>query len=72
LHNFSAIAGANYPISATCEYKEDGMHYLAVLNGVVNVVEKPLLGKLGEPIVFALVVIIILVFVLFQLKRLLR
>lgn len=72
MDNFAALPGSRSPVFAACEYEEEGRHYLVILNGMIDVVAEPVLGKFGEPPLFVLLIVTIGAVIVLQFRRLLR
>lgn len=68
MEKFSALLGSSYAVFTVIEYDEDGMHYTAVSNGVVNVVEKKNVFD-NQSLLIGLLVVLVVIFVYFQFKK---
>lgn len=68
IKKFSALAGSSYVVFGVIEYDEAGRHYTAVTNGLVRVIEKKNIFN-NQALLTALLVILAVIFIYFQLKK---
>jgi len=67
ISSFGALPGSNYVIFATINYEEEGLHYSSSFSGIVHVVEHK--GFVPSWLPIAIVVILILIFIVYQFRK---
>ena len=66
--NFSALAGSTYQVFAVSEAEDADFHYTNVFPGTVKIVEKNIFANY-QIYFFALIIVLLVVFVAFQFKK---
>ena len=67
--SFGALPGSTYPLFVSLDYEENNLHYSSLTRGTVSIVEKKEAFTLPEWFPLAALAILILIVVVYQLKK---